>query len=104
MNLFRDFKKDFGLAVYNDIQRTSKTINLKYVGIYGILITIYILSKPIFITYMGNMEKKVRLEKIKAEGKFCLDENEMNQIGLLITYIINKNLILLKNKKSRNNF
>ena len=69
-NIFKEFKKDFGIAVYNDTQKSSKKVNLKFAGLYATALTIYILSKPIYITSMGLMEKKLRFKQ-NGEIKKC---------------------------------
>lgn len=71
-NIIREFKKDFGLTVFNDSKNVSKRVNLRTLMVYCSLLTLYVLSKPFYLVFMANLEKKYRLNKIKEEGKFIM--------------------------------
>ncbi len=71
INFIKEFNKDLGIVISNKIQ--NKDFTSKKGFYWGGFLLSYILLKPWYIYYKGKLERKVRLKKLKDEGKYILN-------------------------------
>jgi hypothetical protein len=72
MKLLANLKDDF---INSATEKTNyrRKINFKDKFLFVAFLSVYILSKPVYIYYKGFCEKELRIKKLKAEGKWVLE-------------------------------
>jgi hypothetical protein len=74
-NLFKEFKKDLNLSVNHDLQNLGSKINKRNVFLFFGLVGAYIYFRPYLIYYRGMRERKLKIDQLKQDGKWVLDDN-----------------------------
>jgi hypothetical protein len=74
LNIIKEFKKDFTIAFYNEIQKLGSRMEMRKVFLLGFLIMGYIYSKPFYIFYKGRLERKYKLKQLKKNDLYVLDK------------------------------
>lgn len=74
LNIFNKFNEGLKAAVIYDA-KSSLNKNTKTKLFFGFFLAIYILSKPFYYQYIGYLVRKKKIEDLKREGKFILNEN-----------------------------
>jgi len=73
-NPFRDFKKDFTQAIFNDIEISrNKKMAVKNIFIFCTFLGMFVMSKPVFIYYKGYYERLEKIEQLKRSNKYVLE-------------------------------
>jgi len=71
LNFFKKFEEDLKSAVINDAKNPLKR-DTKRLLFFGAFLSIYILSKPLYIYYTSYLLRLKKIEDLRKEGKFIL--------------------------------
>ena len=74
LNIFKQFNEDLKAAVIYDAKSAlNKKTSAKV--FFGLFFAIYILSKPFYIQYTSYLIRKRKIDDLKQQGKFIIEDN-----------------------------
>lgn len=75
LKIFKQFNEDLKAAVISDA-KSALSKNTKAKIFFGLFLASYILSKPFYHQYTSYLMRKKKIEILKQEGKFIINDKE----------------------------
>jgi hypothetical protein len=75
INFIREFQKDLNIVIINKLHNKAHLSSSSYYfkGLYWVLAaSFYIMAKPWYIYYIGKLERKFKIKKLKDEQIYCV--------------------------------